>query len=319
MTQMAADAQILTREELDALLETFAEEQQAREKSPWPKGPWSGEVHAAEESEVLNPVFQRAMERFAAEESKRMSAAYQSLIRYDLTGVSQLSSEEFAALLFAEDLIAEFSIDPPGETGFLLLGRPFFFALFCISLGARVKKAAKGFPTHRYTQIEERMYERIARELLEQLERSWPREKNARLQLVSIAPAGRIREYPKRTLDVISFDMSGFDDILRLRLAVPVEVMQAVGKLKVSPERTRSKRKVEEVIRGIPVTLKVEIGCAEIKLSELSRLKEGQIFPLHASDPKLLSVCVDGKEKFRAIRGTVGRRLAVQIAERVRS
>ena len=65
------------------------------------------------------------------------------------------------------------------------------------------------------------------------------------------------------------------------------------------------------------MTLRAEVGRAEITLGELGRLQPGDEIPLRAAAPEGYVVSIEGQPKFRAVRGSVGGRLAVQILERI--
>jgi flagellar motor switch protein FliM len=55
----------------------------------------------------------------------------------------------------------------------------------------------------------------------------------------------------------------------------------------------------------------------ELPLRRLASLQVGDLLPLEAADGEGLVVRVENEPKFRAERGSVGKRLAVQLLERL--
>ena len=60
-----------------------------------------------------------------------------------------------------------------------------------------------------------------------------------------------------------------------------------------------------------------EAGTADVTLAQLSRLQVGDVLDLDASEAGLLTVRVEGRPKFSAVRGAVGGRAALQIVNHV--
>lgn len=68
-------------------------------------------------------------------------------------------------------------------------------------------------------------------------------------------------------------------------------------------------------LRQLPVQLRVVLGDAELTMSELIGLRPGDVIRLDTSLRQKLTVRVGDRARFRGHVGTVGNRLAVQIAE----
>ncbi len=62
---------------------------------------------------------------------------------------------------------------------------------------------------------------------------------------------------------------------------------------------------------------RAEIGSVEMSLADLSSLSEGDVIAIEPIDGDELVATVGGIPKFHAIRGAVGRRLAVQLTQRI--
>ena len=73
-------------------------------------------------------------------------------------------------------------------------------------------------------------------------------------------------------------------------------------------------RKLEAVVRELPIELTVDLGMVELTLSQLSALAPGDLLILNQRVAEPLSVRVDNRTKFRGWPGRVGSRQSLQIA-----
>ncbi len=74
---------------------------------------------------------------------------------------------------------------------------------------------------------------------------------------------------------------------------------------------------VEETVLDMALTFRAEIGSVEMSLRDFSNLAVGDLLPVAEVEGGELLATVAGIPKFHAIRGAVGRRLAVQLQDRV--
>jgi flagellar motor switch protein FliM len=72
-------------------------------------------------------------------------------------------------------------------------------------------------------------------------------------------------------------------------------------------------RKLEAVVRDLPVEVMVELGTVELPISQLAALTPGDLLILHRRVAEPLIVRVDGRSKFRGWSGRMGSRQSVQI------
>jgi flagellar motor switch protein FliM len=75
-----------------------------------------------------------------------------------------------------------------------------------------------------------------------------------------------------------------------------------------------ARRKNLGSLRQLPVMLRVVLGEAELTLGDVLGLRPGDVIPLDTRTRQELRVCVGDRQRFTGRVGTVGRRLAVQIA-----
>jgi flagellar motor switch protein FliM len=248
--------------------------------------------------------------------SRQMSNLYQSRIVFRLMGWREQTHGEMADALLDSDRIATFVSEPSGEMGFLWFSRPMFFSLLCLNFGARPSNSLSEIPSRDYTGIEERVYRRSSQEILTQLEDAWRDLVPTDSTIQSIEGPGWLQEDPGSNVLLATMDVSGLGDICRLRIGLPESTfsdLSAAGQLAQPEKRAALAYEVSEM----PLELRVELGVSEMSLSQLSELHNGMMIPVDAAKDGSLLVRVAGKGKFRGIRGKVGRRLAVQLTERL--
>jgi flagellar motor switch protein FliM len=317
MSEFASQSEILSREELDALLSALAEGRSEQERRDKAAGglPFGARV-ASRPRPVRLPGLQRAVERFAEEEGRILSSAHQKKIEFRVIGWDEVSLEEFGDTLLGNDRVVVFELGPPPSIGFMVVGRPLFYSLLGYSFGARPGASRPLVSPTPYTQIEMRFMRRVAAEMLQQLERSWNDLTPVGARVLSIDEPKRLQEDRHDMVMMASLDVSGLGEICRLRLALPLAPFASLeGKQKaVEPGRQAL---FEKSVLEMPVSLHVEAGQSELSLSQLAHLQPGDFIPLVPLENGELLITVEGEAKFRAVRGIVGGRIAVQVTRRL--
>lgn len=72
-------------------------------------------------------------------------------------------------------------------------------------------------------------------------------------------------------------------------------------------------RKLETLVRDLPVEAAVELGTVELSLAQLAALAPGDLLILNQRVCEPLTVRVDNRAKFRGWPGRVGPRQSLQI------
>jgi flagellar motor switch/type III secretory pathway protein FliN len=153
--------------------------------------------------------------------------------------------------------------------------------------------------------------------MLAQLNACWAELSEARARLVGLESASLLRERAgEEELLLATLDVRGLGDICRLRLGLPAS---AFGERREAPlaAATGDPPAVERAVHEMPIELRVELGSVALSLSQLAELEAGSVVPIDAAPDGTLLVRVEGQPKFRAIRGALGQRLAVQLTERI--
>jgi flagellar motor switch protein FliM len=316
MSEANARAAVLTREELDALLATLAES--ARDGQREGSGPFRALESAADEASVAAwKAVRRAIEQFAADQTRHYSNIYQARIEFAVLGWQVSNLARVTETLLESDRIALIELGPGGATGFVWLGRPLLFALLSLAFGARPGAFRFPCPQRPYTGIERRILRRSVEEMLAQLNACWAELSEARARLVGLESASLLRERAgEEELLLATLDVRGLGDICRLRLGLPAS---AFGERREAPlaAATGDPPAVERAVHEMPIELRVELGSVALSLSQLAELEAGSVVPIDAAPDGTLLVRVEGQPKFRAIRGALGQRLAVQLTERI--
>lgn len=304
MTKAVADAEILSREELDALLAEMPGLLAERAAEA------EGESARAPDLEL-----ERANEAFGFEYGRSLSNRHERVIQFSLIGQREIELAELAELMLPTDVVGSFQIMPKGYGGLLLLSRPFFFQMLCMYFGAGPNLKPGRPPTREYTRIERRFYTRIAKEMIGKLEEQW--QGLAPVSLVWNGVVGRaaVGEGDSRPASLATFDVKGFSETCRVRLAVPSEALRRAGAA--SPKAVRTSTQAGPSLLEVPIRLRAQVGTADLTLADVGRLQVGQSISLEVPNDGTLTVRIGERDKFRGIAGTRGSKRAVQLQERI--
>jgi flagellar motor switch protein FliM len=299
-----AQADILSREELDALLEEMP-------------GLLAERAAAADAQDSLESVLEleRANELFGFEYGRALSNRHERSIQFVLIGQREIELAELAELMLPTDLAGVFQIQPKDLHGSILLSRPFFFEMLCILFGAGSNLKPIRPPTREYTRIERRFYVRIVKEMLARLEEQWQVLAPVKLSFSGLQGRAVIAESEARSTIVATFEVRGLSEPCRVRLAVPSEAFRKAGKA--PPRAAKNGPQPGVSLLDVPIRLRAQIGTVVLTLAEAGRLAVGQSIPLEIPADGSLTVRIGEREKFRAIAGTRGPKRAVQLQERI--
>lgn len=299
-----AEAEILSREELDALLAEMPGLLAERSAEAMGTG--------SRESDLE---LERANEAFGLEYGRVLSNRHERVIQFSLIGQREIEIGELAELMLPTDVVGSFRVQPKGVGAAMLLSRPFFFQMLCVLFGASATIKPVRPPVREYSRIERRFYTRIVREMLDRLEEQWQTIAPLTLDWTGILSRAAIAESEPLPALLATYDVKGFAETCRVRLAVPLDAFRRAGsapaKLVKAPASTGLS------LSDVPIRLRAEIGTALLPLAEVGRLRVGQSIALEVPSDGLLTVRIGEQKKFRGVAGTRGGRRAVQLQERV--
>jgi len=299
-----AEADILSREELDALLAEMPGLLAERAAGAMATG--------SRESDLE---LERANELFGFEYGRALSNRHERVIQLVLIGQREIEVAELAELMLPTDLAGVFQIQPKGLTGLLLLSRPFFFEMLCTLFGAGANIKPIRPPTREYTRIERRFYMRIVKEMLVRLEEQWQALAPVTLAWSGMQGRSVIAESETRSALLATFDVRGFSGTARVRLAIPSEAFRKAGAATARVAKTATQPAMS--LLDVPIRLRAQVGTVELTLAEVGGLQVGQSIALDVPTDGSLTVRIGEREKFRGIAGSRGPRRAVQLQERI--
>ena len=295
---------VLSREELDALLEEMPKVLSDREADIDSHRPRYAEMD-----------LHRANEDFAFEQGLALSNQYQRVIGFSLIGHREIEMSELAELMLPTDLVAAYQILPKGLEGYLLMSRPFFFQMLSMSFGSGPTIKPTRPPTREYSRIERRFYARAAGEMLDQLEQAWSKIAATGLSFQGLVTRASVAESLGGFAVLATFDVKGFSESCRVRVAIPASAFSAKEAVAATANPSLSAH-VGVSVMDVPIQLRARVGTAELSLAEVGRLEPGATIPLDVPSDGSLTVRIGTEDKFKAIPGTQNGKRAVRLGDR---
>ncbi len=301
---------VLSQEELTALLERLSDRASG--------AGWAGHARkeTATEARLVSLSLKRSSEVFADRVSRSMSNVFQTPIRFSLIDWRDSEAEEFEQLMVPNDRGVAFELKPGAGHGVILVGRTLLFQLLCMHFGANPAIKRSAVPNRPYTSIECRFYRKFVDDLLGGLCEAWSEGTQLQPKITGMIGRQHVLEEAAEALYLATFDVGGFGEVCRLRIAVP----KAAFEDRVAAAREVASMgggHVEETVLDMALAFRAEIGSVEMSLRDFSNLSVGDLLPVAEVEGGELLATVAGIPKFYAIRGAVGRRLAVQLQDRV--
>ena len=302
--------EVLTREELENLLQSLEEWQRVSDQSArmlqGVRGdrPKSGRVTADK---------RQSLDQFASQFGQRLSSRYQKLISLELLDAEEILLPDLAEILRPDDEVVLFS-NGDATPGCVFPNRALFFEWLSLSLGARADTNA-ALPQRPLTSIERRFLTKFAADCLDELRGCNPRLVAEDAELVEIEEAARLVNVGKGKVILANFELRGLANLSRLRIALPAEPAQLPTEGASTGPTAAAGELIDDILDS-RVTVRAQLATVSISLSELAALRTDQLIPLPPAGTERIALLVEGTHKFDAIRGSVGNRTAVQITER---
>ncbi len=257
---------------------------------------------------------------------KRFQASLSTLLRRDVD-LSVLCFDVMKYLRFIETIPLPTSLcvmKTEPNKGVMLIEMDAKFVFTCIDIlcggtgSVRFKVEGRDF-----TPIEQRVIEKIATVVAEDLMHSWQPVVPFSLELEKseINPKFVSAVSKTETLVIFSFEVLIEQATCVVKVCIPYSTLEPLrlelsGEMEsdtVKPQDTRVKRWLEEGIQSMEVELSVEVGEGEITFRDLMSLEVGDVIPLNSSVDAPFHVLCEGVRKFKAIPGQHKSRMAVQL------
>lgn len=303
MTDAAFD--LLSHEELDAVLETVSKRERATESATTRRT--AADLRAA--------TLARPLRDFAEEQSRLLSTLHQRAIEFSPMSTDAVSRVDFVGAMTSLDRVAILEFQPTGEIGAVLVGRSLLYGWLTMALGGPAG-TPPAIPERDYSPIEQRFLRGIATELAKGLARSLSNLAPLELQVRGLLEPHLVPGAIAQRVCVTSFDAKGFGDVARLRIALPDSWVGRVQQPSGS-DRARGQEELKGRLLEMPVTLRAEIGTAELPVPRVAALAPGDLIELDPVDGGDVLVHLEDRAKFHAVPGVVGGNLAIQLVKEV--
>lgn len=260
--------------------------------------------------------YQRALEVLAERHGRMMSTLYQAIVRISCLSDENEEASRFVSGCEPEELIPIMSFEGIREKGYLRFERPLFYAWLSRAFGAR-PAVPTVIPERALSRVEERFLLRIAREWVEQFVASAKEWKPLSVAIDTAASPLKIQSsLSSASYRHATFLLEGFGEPGHIHCLFPTALVGAA--LEPADAGTAvAHHGVPGLVGQTPVALRAQLATGKIALSEIARLRAGDVLPLDGQGDGGLLIYVEGRPKFRGVPGAVGARRAVRISGRV--
>ncbi len=319
--------EILSQEEINALLSSFAKQEEQRAA----KGQ-SQEAKQVRPYDFRRPdklskdqlrTIEMIHETFARSLSTWMSSYLRMPVRATLASCGQLSFDEFSSSLPAPSAIAVFNMSPPDGEAILALDPPLAFAMLDRVLGGPGQ--ARGKPRE-LTDIEQQLMRDLVAKVLEILAHAWADVAAFSARLVNMVAGPQFAQITAETETVgaVSLQVTFGEAAGNASFCFPYPLLQpvlprlaATRWFKRQAGRAGDAGPTEAIrhrISAVKVPVSVELGQASVMVGDFLDLAPGDIIRLESMRGEDLVVRVGGGPKFLGRPGVIGKRLAFQVS-----
>lgn len=322
-------AEILSQDEINALLAAIAAEDEAEEggadsgPTEDPKGrvrPYDfGRPNKLSKDQLRT--FQLMHESFARGVATSLSAYMRTFVDSEVVSTDAMLYEEFSRLLANPGILAIFSL-PPLEGSVLLDVNPDIgFAIIDRLLGG---PGIMPKQVRELTELEQPVIRRVIERMMENLSDTWSHvvQIEPQFEQLELNPQFTQLVPPKEIVVVIGLEVSMRGATGRLNLCIPYDVIEPIipristhylfsgGRRAAPPDQALE---LEQQITRLFVTVRALLGTASVSVAELLDLRVGDYIPLDTKVDGLLPVHVGTRPKFWGRPGRTGNRMAVEL------
>lgn len=325
-------ADILSQEEIDALLDVVDEGEESLEESSNDDAYSQRQITLYDfkrpnrvSKEQLR-AFRGIHDKMARSLSSQISSIMRSIVEIQLHSVDQMTYGEFLMSLPNPTSFNVFSMKPLEGNGVLEINPSIAFPMLDRLLGG------KGEPfeaTREFSDIELSLFETILRVMMGTLKDAWGpvtdlypniESKESSPNVVQIVAQNEI--VVMVVMEIIIGHSSGM-----LNLCYPVislePVLPKLASRDLMLNETSSKKsrnqELQVLLGGAQVNIEADLGYAELDMREVLELKVGDIIRLESDANDIVMLSVDGKTRFKGEIGLRRFRKSIQITELVQT
>ena len=313
--------QILTQEEIDALLSAMDK----------------GEVDLAEENKkkaeavsyclttqniILRDQFyalEEVYDKFVTLMNQMLSSTLQRSVQVEFISAEMETYQEFMRDFSNPTCFQIFSMQPLHGSALLVIEPGLFYSLIDCMFGGDGKPMNR---VREFTMIEQRMINKLTREILQKLEAAWATVYHLRLSLTKTETKPEFVHLlaPEDSMVDIVFSIRGEEFSGNMRLGISYLTLEPIkDKLsakymqKKDTERTWASQ-VQKLLQDTPVMLIAELGKTTKTVRHLLDLRVDDIIKLDKGPEDLITIRVDHVPKFVGYPGVIKGNRAVEIA-----
>ena len=254
--------------------------------------------------------------------ASQISSIMRSIVEIQLHSVDQMTYGEFLMSLPNPTSFNVFSVKPLEGSGVIEINPSIAFPMLDRLLGG------KGEPfdaSREFSDIELSLFETILRVMMSTLKEAWGpvmevyptiESKESSPNVVQIVAQNEI--VVMVVMEIIIGHSSGMMNICYPVIALePVLPKLASRDLMLNETSSKKSRnqELQVLIGGAKVTVEANLGMAELTLREVLDLKGGDIIRLTSSGDDIVSLSVDGKERFKGEIGLRRFRKSIKVTE----
>jgi flagellar motor switch protein FliM len=318
--------QILTQEEINALLDTASAEQGPSQRSvPQSVKPYDFRSPDKFSKDQVR-AFQSLHEGYARALGASWSASLRSTVRVRVMSVEAVTYGDFVHALPPVTVISIFSAPPLRGVALLEMRPEVAFPMIDRLLGG----TGEPLPQAReLTEIERTLVGSVIERSLHNLAETWQGLVEMKPQLegmemnLEFTPIMAENE----AVLLIQMEVSVNDHVGQVSLCLPAIFLEdALPKLTTQAWMSGASRHSaaqavawQENLREVALPVIAYLGKAQLPLADVMNLREGDVILLDQNIKRPIEIALDQEKKFFGHAGTVGRNLAVQVTEVVRN
>ncbi len=321
-------ADILSQEEIDALLDVVEDEGDEVLES--------GEETLLPQRQVTLYDFKRpnrvskeqlrafrgVHDKMARSLASQISSIMRSIVEIQLHSVDQMTYGEFLMSLPNPTSFNVFSVKPLEGSGVIEINPSIAFPMLDRLLGGK----GEPFDANReFSDIELSLFETILRVMMSTLKEAWGpvmevyptiESKESSPNVVQIVAQNEI--VVMVVMEIIIGHSSGMMNIcypvISLEPILPKLASRDLMLNEMSSKKSRN-TELQVLLGGAKVNVEANLGDAELKMGDILELKVGDIVRLSTAADDIVTVSIDGKERFKGEIGLRRFRKSIQITE----
>lgn len=326
---------ILSQEEIDALLKSVSAEEQ--ERKPEPAMASSAPAKKKEKRSVRIYDFS-SPDKFSKDQMRTIQMIHDNFTRYMNSSLSaflrtvvntvpvevtETSYQDFVKRLPDPTVLGIFSLPPLEGSAVLQFDTELVFAMYDRLLGGTGEVISQ---KRELTDIEQSVVEGVVNRVLAALRDAWMNvtELNPKLEALETNPAFVTIVAPNDRVASLSFEVKMGEVSGVMHLCIPHIVVEPIapqlsaqlwfsGTSKGPSDKTR--RFLQNRLEKAKVLLRAELGRTKLQLKDLLDLKQNDLIRLETATTDPIQIKIGGRVKFKAQAGMFRGKMAVQIIE----